>query len=122
MPTIHHPDLAEVPLTTLLAALADETRLNIVRQLHSGERCCGDMDVRTSKSGLSHHMKVLRQAGVIRQRPEGTQRMTSLRLDELEASYPGLLKSVLVGADRYPGAERPVHRNGSAPSLVNGHA
>lgn len=100
MPTIHHPDLSEVPLTTLLAALADETRLDIVRQLNRGERCCGDVDVKTSKSGLSHHMKVLRQAGVIRQRPEGTQRIASLRLDELEANYPGLLRSILDNAER----------------------
>ncbi|MAY74484.1 MAG: transcriptional regulator [Phycisphaerae bacterium] len=98
MPTIHHPDLREVPVSTVLAALSDETRLNIVLQLKDGERCCGDMDVRASKSGLSHHMKVLRQAGIIRQRPNGTQRLTSLRTAEVEHRFPGLLTAVLRAA------------------------
>lgn len=95
MPSIHHPDLADVPLTAVLAALADTTRLEVVRRLATGEKCCADVDINTSKSALSHHMKVLRQAGIIHQRAEGTQRITSLRRADLERRFPGLLATVL---------------------------
>jgi DNA-binding transcriptional ArsR family regulator len=98
MPTIHHPDLASVPLSAVLAALSDPTRLEVVRTLaQRGETgcSCADIGVLASKSALSHHMKVLRQAGVIHQRAEGTTRVTSLRRSELDERFPGLLGSVL---------------------------
>lgn len=95
MPTIHHPDLATIPLSAVLSALSDQTRLDIVRKLASGPCTCTDMDIDASKSALSHHVKVLRQAGLIHQRAEGTARITTLRQDELEARFPGLLGSVL---------------------------
>ena len=98
MPTIHHPDLTSVPLSGVLAALSDPTRLEIVRRLdESGSAgcVCADIGVEASKSALSHHFKVLRQAGVIHQEPQGTARITTLRRDELDDRFPGLLKSVL---------------------------
>jgi len=51
------------------------------------------------KSTASHHFKVLREAGLIRQRLDGRERLTELRLEDLEKRFPGLLKSVLA-ADR----------------------
>jgi len=100
MATSVHPDLAEVPLTSVLAALADPLRLGIVRLLADGaERQCGELDTPVSKSTLSHHMKVLRMAGVIRARSEGTRCYAHLRREELDERFPGLPP-----APRPPGA------------------
>lgn len=100
MATSVHPDLAEVPLTSVLAALADPLRLGIVRLLADGaERQCGELDTPISKSTLSHHMKVLRMAGVIRARSEGTRCYAHLRREELDERFPGLLNAILNAQD-----------------------
>ncbi len=86
----------------MLHALSDPVRLRIVRNLATcdgGDRCCNALDVGVSKSTLSHHLKVLREAGVTRTRMCGTQRFVSLRVDDLEERLPGLLSSIL-GAPR----------------------
>lgn len=66
------------------------------------EQCCSDLDVPLSKSTLSHHLKVLREAGVTTTRVEGTRRLMSLRRDDLELRFPGLLDAVLSAATREP--------------------
>jgi DNA-binding transcriptional ArsR family regulator len=48
-----------------------------------------------AKSTLSHHFKVLREAGITYTRANGTHRLMSLRKDDLEDRFPGLLTSVL---------------------------
>jgi DNA-binding transcriptional ArsR family regulator len=48
-----------------------------------------------SKPTLSHHFKVLRESGVVRTRPDGRKRLLSLRTDDLDARFPGLLDAVL---------------------------
>jgi DNA-binding transcriptional ArsR family regulator len=71
-------------------------RLEIVRALDAeGELSCNRLDVPLSKSTLSHHLRVLRDAGVTRTRMEGTQRLVSLRIEDLAARFPGLLDCVL---------------------------
>lgn len=96
MKPLHHPDAAEFDLTSVLYALSDPIRLDIVRTLdRDGERCCGDFDVPVAKSTASHHFKVLREAGLIRVRQDGTQRYTSLRRREVDSRFPGLLDSVV---------------------------
>ena len=84
-------------LTTLLQALADPVRIAIVRRLGecTDARTCGSFDLPVSKSTLSHHFKVLREAGLIFGRYEGTRKLISLRRAEVDAVYPGLLDSVL---------------------------
>jgi DNA-binding transcriptional ArsR family regulator len=100
--TAEPPDLAEVDVVTVLQALSDPVRLEIVRQLSrcgkEGEMACGQIELEVTKSTTSHHLKTLRCAGVIVQRDEGTRRYTSLRRDELERRFPGLLDSVLSAA------------------------
>ena len=93
-----HPDLAEVSLTDVLFALSDPARLQIVRDLADGPlemAQCGATNPALPKSTKSHLMKVLREAGVIRNEPRGRERLVSLRRDELDARFPGLLDSVL---------------------------
>jgi DNA-binding transcriptional ArsR family regulator len=54
------------------------------------------------KSTRSHHLKILREAGVLRNVPQGRQRHLSLRRADLDARFPGLLALVLTAdsADR----------------------
>ncbi|MEH0842600.1 metalloregulator ArsR/SmtB family transcription factor [Micromonospora sp. CPCC 205711] len=94
---LHEPELRDVPVTAVLAALADDVRLRIVRALAdgAGERACGTFELDVSKATRSHHLKVLREAGLTRTRVAGTTRYVRLRRDELDRLYPGLLNAVL---------------------------
>ena len=95
-----HPDADELDLLDVLHALSDPTRMTIVRALvASPERACGTFPVDVAPSTLSHHFRVLREAGVIRQRADGNRRWTALRDDDLGRRFPGLLDTV-VAADR----------------------
>ena len=90
------PDIDQLDLTTILQALGDPVRLTIVRALAcSGEQVCGSMELGISKSTRSHHFKTLRESGITATRVEGTHRHISLRRDDLEARFPGLLDAVL---------------------------
>jgi DNA-binding transcriptional ArsR family regulator len=85
-----------ITLVGVLHALSDPTRLAVLRQLEAhGETLCGRLDVAVAKSTLSQHLRVLREAGVTRTRPEGTQRWLSVRRDDLDVRFPGLLDVVL---------------------------
>ncbi|TDO66501.1 DNA-binding transcriptional ArsR family regulator [Kribbella sp. VKM Ac-2571] len=96
-----HPELDELDLLDVLHALADPTRMTIVRTLRSDvERPCGTFPVDVAPSTLTHHFRVLRDAGVIRQRDDGNRRWTTLRLDDLNARFPGLLDKVLENYER----------------------
>lgn len=90
-----HPDRDELEFTRVLAALSDPMRLAIVARLAGagpgGELACTTFALPVSKSTQSGHFRVLREAGVIRQRDEGTRRLNSLRRDDLAARFPGLL-------------------------------
>ena len=98
--TIAHPARDELDLGAVLHALSDPVRLRIVAGLAAGgERSCGSFDVPVTKSTCTHHFKVLREAGVIHQRQEGTARLNGLRRDDLEARFPGLLATVLRAAE-----------------------
>ncbi|MGH2762176.1 MAG: ArsR/SmtB family transcription factor [Thermoleophilaceae bacterium] len=95
-----HPGRAEIELGEVLHALSDPVRLQIVAALAGGtdEQTCGSFDVPVSKSTCTHHFRVLREAGVIHQRQEGTSRLNTLREEDLEALFPGLLETVLRSA------------------------
>ena len=92
-----------------MAALSDTVRVAIVLELSArGESTCGSFELGVSKATRSHHFKVLREAGLTRTRAEGTHRYVSLRRDEVDERFPGLLGAVLdrrrggVGAYRGP--------------------
>jgi DNA-binding transcriptional ArsR family regulator len=97
---IAHPQRAEIQLGAVLHALSDPVRLQIVAALAAGEgeRTCGSFDVPVTKSTCTHHFRVLREAGVIHQRQEGTARLNALRREDLEARFPGLLETILQAA------------------------
>jgi DNA-binding transcriptional ArsR family regulator len=98
--TLVHPARDEIDLAAILHALSDPMRLRIVGELANGEeRTCKSFDLPIVKSTCTHHFKVLREAGLIHQRVAGTTRVNSLRRDDLEARFPGLLDAVLNGVD-----------------------
>ncbi len=83
----------------MLHALSDPMRLRIVVALARGEeRTCKSIDLPVVKSTCTHHFRVLREAGVIHQRLEATTRLNTLRREDLEARFPGLIDAVLRGA------------------------
>ena len=91
---IPHPDVAAFDLATIMRALGDPVRLEIVNILSDGgEYQCGDLSQRLQipSSTASYHLKLLREAGVTRTRAEGTQRLISLRTTDLESRFPGLV-------------------------------
>lgn len=91
-----HPEPHEIELHAVLHALSDPVRLRIVACLAAGEeRTCKSFELPVTKSTCTHHFRVLREAGLIHQRLEGTTRLNSLRRDELEGRFPGLLGAVL---------------------------
>jgi DNA-binding transcriptional ArsR family regulator len=96
MRTIAHPVPEQISLSGVLHALSDPVRLDIVRKLgECGETSCGRLEVSISKSTLTHHLKVLRDAGLTQTRCAGVQRLVSLREEDVEARFPGLLSCVL---------------------------
>lgn len=101
MRTIAHPETYQLELSAVLHALSDPVRMEIVRELarEGGEWSCGELDVPVTKSTLTHHLKVLREAGVTHTRIHGVQRLVSLRREDLEARFPGLLGCVLDSAE-----------------------
>jgi len=94
---VEQPDLADVSLETALQALADETRLQIVRELADAPAACacGSIDLELSKATRSHHFKTLREAGITQTEIVGTKRLVSLRRAEFDERFPGLLDAVL---------------------------
>ncbi|WP_116041295.1 ArsR/SmtB family transcription factor [Amycolatopsis palatopharyngis] len=90
------PDRSEIRIESVLQALADPVRLAMVRQLAGAEEIsCSGFDVSVSKSTLTHHLRTLRESGIITGRHQGTTRFNSLRRDDLDALFPGLLDGVL---------------------------
>jgi DNA-binding transcriptional ArsR family regulator len=92
---------SEIQIESVLHALADPVRLRIVRELAAigGDGiACGAIDLPVTKSTRTHHLRILREAGVIWVRPVGTSRITTLRRDDLDALYPGLLAGILAAA------------------------
>ena len=96
-----HPDIDQISLSGVLAALGDPTRLAIVAELArkgDGPVRCSHFLIFTSKTNLSYHLAKLREAGVTRTEVCGTSRFTTLRRADLDRRFPDLLASVLAGA------------------------
>ena len=96
MRAFKHPAQQDLTLERVLYALSDSVRLEIVRCLAGvPEATCGELDGGRPKSSMSHHFRVLRDAGLVHTRSVGTTHLNSLRADVLEARFPGLLASIL---------------------------
>ncbi len=95
--TLTFPKRDDIDLVDVLQALADPVRLQLVRVLAEadGAIVCGEIGLPVAKSTGSHHLKVLREAGVVWAEEEGTRRYYTVRRSDLEARFPGLLDAVL---------------------------
>jgi DNA-binding transcriptional ArsR family regulator len=91
---IFHPPASSLDLATVLRTLGDPVRLEMVQMLADGQpRSCSAL---TDALGLpastgSYHMRLLREAGITRARQDGTTREISLRRDDLDDRFPGLV-------------------------------
>ncbi|MGA5816497.1 ArsR/SmtB family transcription factor [Kitasatospora sp. NPDC094028] len=92
------PGVEELRLEAVLGALSDPLRLTIVRKLlleaEEFDHSCGWFGLDRPKSSLTHHFRALREAGVTRQRQYGLERRSHVRVDDLNARFPGLLDLV----------------------------
>ena len=105
------PSRNQLQLVDVLHALSDPVRLEIVKALdaEAGELACSELPLGVAKSTASHHFRVLREAGVLEVRDEGTRRFHRPRREDLDARFPGLLDSVLSAV-----RDAPRHRKASA--------
>lgn len=91
-----HPAANDFELERVLYALSDPVRLEIVRHLAGvPEASCGELDGGRPKSSMSHHFRVLRDAGLVMTQGVGTTHMNSLRRTDMDARFPGLLDAIL---------------------------
>jgi len=109
---VAHPDIATITVAKILYALADPVRLQIVDDLvrsRSG-RSCTEVSHRLgqsmAKSTCSQHYRILRESGLIVCQREGTQLISRVRTEMLEARFPGLLASILRAYRKRPERRR----------------
>ncbi|MRN51731.1 ArsR/SmtB family transcription factor [Paenibacillus monticola] len=96
MKILHHPHREDIQLSSVLHALSDPVRLQIISDIAAGgEQPCNNFDVPIAKSTLTHHIRTLREAGVIQVRVQGTQHIIALRSEDLNTCFPGLLSAIL---------------------------
>jgi DNA-binding transcriptional ArsR family regulator len=97
---------ATLDLSIVLHALADPVRLAVVSQIAAAPDAvaCGTFDVPVTKSTLSHHFKILREAGVIETHRDGSRSLNALRRAALDEAFPGLLDAVLAAQARQTAA------------------
>lgn len=98
MKSFTQPDLDQIPLSTVLQALSDPCRQRIVIELKRAKGralACNEFQLGVSKATASHHFEILRQAGIIQSRSEGTKCLSTLRESELARRFPGLLELIV---------------------------
>jgi DNA-binding transcriptional ArsR family regulator len=102
MSRLTHPNLNDVTLAAFLHALSDPARLEIVRRLDQdragsgkGLACNCAAPEGLPRATISNHFNVLRAAGLIHGRKDGTRVIHRLRRDEIDARFPGILDAVL---------------------------
>ncbi|WP_312179381.1 helix-turn-helix transcriptional regulator [Pantoea sp. CTOTU46764] len=99
----NHPQRDEIRLENVLVALGNPMRMTVISILaDGGEHTCGSLLKGVSKSTLTHHWRVLREGGIIWQKPSGRENLLSLRRDDLDARFPGLLDSLLNATQQDP--------------------
>ena len=93
----------------LLPLLSDPTRLDIITALKDGEASVNTItqSVGIAQSGVSRHLAILHQAGVVKVRAEGQRRLYTLNPEpfrDLEAWLSGFHPLWAARLDRFAGA------------------
>ncbi|MGW6965501.1 ArsR/SmtB family transcription factor [Streptomyces zaomyceticus] len=88
---LEHPTRDQIRLEAVLHALSDPVRLLIVRDMarERAELSCSYFDLPVTKSTTTHHFRVLREGGVIRQTYRGTPNQTPGRAHHHQPLSPG---------------------------------
>lgn len=114
------PAAEEMELGAIFAALADPLRRQVVLALAAepgAVRLCSSFALPVAKATRTHHFRVLREAGLIRQIDHGNSRTNQLRVAELRRRFPALVELLLAEARAAPPAAAPAGRDASpAPS------
>jgi DNA-binding transcriptional ArsR family regulator len=100
MDDVVEPAAEGMLLPKVLAALADPHRLASVRFLaRNGESWCAQVmqeaGLEMSKSTFSHHLRIMREAGLVTKRIQGAKGYAQLRKQDVDRRFPGLLDSIL---------------------------
>jgi DNA-binding transcriptional ArsR family regulator len=99
MRAARQPTREQLSLSEVMHALSDPARIEVVVYLaEAGEQPCNQCCIDMPKSSLSHHFKVLREAGILATRIDGTKHINSIRTADLNARFPGLLAAILHAA------------------------
>jgi DNA-binding transcriptional ArsR family regulator len=93
-------------------ALADPTRLRIVELLAEGERSAGEIasHFRSARPGVSRHLRVLREHGLVRARRDGQRRVYSLNPAPLEELDEWLQRYRVFWTNRLDALDTEIHR------------
>lgn len=89
-------------LSTTLAALSDETRRRILTLLRAGSKSAGEIaaEFSLSKPTISHHLKVLDEAGLVRSERRGTSIVYTLQSNVIEDLAQAVLELSAEGSRR----------------------
>ena len=122
MKPLIHPAMEDIPVETILHALADPVRAVLFSEIVAGDctQSCttlaGVVQKPIPKSTLSYHLRILREAGLIRGERKGTEMRNTSRCAEVEARYPGLLQAIAkahaiqIAAEKKKARKRKVER------------
>ncbi len=97
---MNHPSVDEISLASILHALGDDTRLTIAKVIYASDQpiTCSQAvaDIKNlAISTRSHCFKILREGGVIQSVKQGRDCLNTIRLDEIEQKFPGVLQALL---------------------------
>lgn len=101
MKPLIHPAIEDVPLASILHALADPARVTLFYEIvyQEGPKNCTKLvsvlEKPIPRSTLSQHMRILREAGLIRGERHGHEMRNTSRYEEVDKLYPGLLLAVI---------------------------
>ena len=99
--TLPEPTADSFDLTVILSALADPGRRALMTALYQNEEpadcavLAKKADLGLSNATISHHYRVLREAGLTRTITDGRNRFVKVRREDMEKRFPGLLRAVL---------------------------
>ncbi|XGI78499.1 ArsR family transcriptional regulator [Enterobacter hormaechei] len=97
------PTIDEMSLSTIMTALAEPLRMAATVRMsylpEGTERSCSSFGFPVAKASLTHHFRVMREAGLISQIDYGNRRASMLRISDLNARFPGLLALLRAEAD-----------------------
>jgi DNA-binding transcriptional ArsR family regulator len=101
MRPLFHPSIEDVTVEAILHALSDPVRVAIFLEIegsHASQICADFLNISetpTNKSTVSRHLKVLREAGLVRGERRGVEMYNRSRCLEIDKRFPGLLASIV---------------------------